>query len=121
MELVKRDQHGQLREFTVDQLEDFLPEGMHVDDLFTVAERQTIVRHELENIRALAEDVYVPGYPSATLYEGQSVLQVCLHCKIVTQMYPLHDAEALKKLGKKWYLSFFKEQPLGKYDVKRAD
>lgn len=113
MEMVKKDQNGQMREFTVDQLEDFLPEGMHVDDLLTVAERQTIVRRELENIRALTEDTHVPGYPSAALYEGQSVLQVCLHDKIATQMYPLHDSEALKKLGKKWYLSFFKKQPFG--------
>lgn len=31
MELVKRDRHGQMREFTVDQLEDFLPEGEPVE------------------------------------------------------------------------------------------
>lgn len=114
MEMVKEDQNGQMREFTVDQLEDFLSEGMHVDDLLTLAERQTIVRHELENVRALAEDTFVPGYPSVALYEGQSILQTCVQCKIINKMYPLHDSEALKKLGKKWYLSLFKEQPFGK-------
>lgn len=62
MELQKRDRADQLREFTVEQLEDFLEDGMTVDDLFTVSERQTMVRHELENIRALVEDVHVPGY-----------------------------------------------------------
>lgn len=46
---------------------------MHVDDLLTTAEKQYIVRHELENIRALTEDDQVPGYPDFRLYEGQSI------------------------------------------------
>jgi anoctamin-10 len=46
---------------------------MHVDDLLTTAEREYIVRHELENIRARKEDEQVPGYPAFRLYEGQSI------------------------------------------------
>lgn len=61
MELRKQDLNGVVREFLVNQLEDFLSEGMTVEDLLTVAERQTIVRHELENIRALAEEKHIPG------------------------------------------------------------
>lgn len=61
MELRKQDVNGLVREFTVNQLEQFMPDGMTVDDLLTVAERQTIVRHELENIRALADDQHIPG------------------------------------------------------------
>lgn len=61
MEIRKEDIHGIVREFTVSQMEEFMPDGMTVDDLLTVAERQTIVRHELENIRALAEDVHISG------------------------------------------------------------
>lgn len=117
MEIVKQDRNGQIREFTVDQLEEFLPEGGHVEDLLTIAERQTIVLHELENIRALAEDMHVPGLPTCTLYEGQSILQVCLHFKIVTKVYPLHDNEALKKLGRKWYMSLFEKQPIGEFAI----
>lgn len=115
MEIVKQDRHGTMREFTVDQLEEFLPEGAHVEDLLTIAERQTIVRHELENIRALPEDLHVPGLPTCTLYEGQSILQVCLHFNIVTKVYPLHDRDALKKLGRKWYMSLFEKQPIGEF------
>lgn len=77
MEMMKEDSAGQMREFTVKQLDDFLPRGMNVEDLFTVADRQTIVRHELENIRALPEDNHVPGFPTVNLYEGQSVFSVC--------------------------------------------
>lgn len=113
MELVKEDRGGVMREFVVNQLEEFLHEGMHVDDLLTTAERQTIVRHELENIRALAEDEHIPGYPTYKLYEGQSIFQVCLKWQIITQVYPLHDQESLKKLGSKWYFSVFGKQPFG--------
>ncbi|XP_021939125.1 anoctamin-10 isoform X2 [Zootermopsis nevadensis] len=84
---------------------------MHVDDLLTTAERQYIVRHELENIRTLKEDDQVPGYPAFRLYEGQSIVQMCLHWKLVKRMYPLHDMEALDKLGKKWYWALFQKQP----------
>ena len=40
-------------------------------------------------------------------------VQVCLHWKLLKRMYPLHDQEALEKLGKKWYRSLFGKQPLG--------
>jgi hypothetical protein len=73
LELKKRDRCGLIREFTVSQLDAFLEDGMHVDDLLTTAERQYIVRHELENIRAQKEEDQVPGYPAFRLYEGQSI------------------------------------------------
>jgi anoctamin-10 len=73
LELRKRDKCGLVREFAVSQLDDFLEDGMHVDDLLTTAEKQYIVRHELENIRALADELHVPGYPALRLYEGQSI------------------------------------------------
>lgn len=114
MELVKEDRNGQLREFTVDQLEEFLPDGMHVEDLFSTYEKQSMIRHELDNIRALPEDDHVPGYPDYTLYEGQSIIQVCIECELIQQMFSLHEPETLKKLGRKWYLSLLRKQPLGK-------
>ncbi|CAH0557355.1 unnamed protein product [Brassicogethes aeneus] len=112
MEMVKTDRNGLMREFAVAQLEEFLPEDMHVDDLLTTSERQTIVRHELENIRALPDEHHVPGFQNYTLYEGQSILQVCQIYKVITGIFPLHDEEALKKLGRKWYRSLFKTQPI---------
>lgn len=117
MDLMKEDRNGVMREFSVSQLEDFLKDGMHVDDLLTESEKQLLVRHELENIRALAEDNHIPGYPSYSLYEGQSIVQVCQMYEIVNKMYPLHNYESLKKLGSSWYLNIFGKQPVGKYDV----
>ncbi|KAI4464863.1 ngep-related [Holotrichia oblita] len=111
MEMVKMDKNGKMREFSVAQLEEFLPDGMMVEDLLTLSERQMIVMHELDNIRALAEDDHIPGYPSYTLYEGQSVMNVCQDCNIIYKVYSLHDRDELKKLGRKWYLSVFRKQP----------
>ncbi|XP_049822312.1 anoctamin-10 isoform X2 [Aethina tumida] len=112
MEMVKTDRNGIMREFIVAELEEFLPNDMHVDDLLTISERQTIIRHELENIRALAEDDHIPGFNSYVLYEGQSICQVCHRHNIILNMFPLHDEEALKKLGNKWYWSFYQKQPI---------
>lgn len=113
MEMIKEDSSGQMREFTVAQLEDFLQDNMHEDDLLTMSERQTIVRHELENIRALPEETHIPGYTTYTLYEGQSILQVCEKWNIIKKCYPLHDEDELKKLGANWYQRLFAKQPIG--------
>lgn len=111
MELMKKDKTGVLREFTVEALEDFLSEDMRIDDLFTIAERQTIIRHEIENVRALTDDKYIPGFPEYHLYSGQSIVQVCLSKNIIKNVYSLHDQEALKKLGGSWCKTLFKKQP----------
>lgn len=75
MELRKSDSAGLVREFVLTELEDFLEDGMDADDLFTTAERQTIVKHELENIRALQDEDHLPGHPSVRVYQGQSICE----------------------------------------------
>lgn len=110
MELKKRDQAGLMREFLFAHLRDFVGEKGSREDLLTTAERQLIVRHELDNIRALSEDPSIPGYPNFRMYEGQSIVQVMMHRALITAMYPLHDEESLKRLSTKWYYS--KVQPI---------
>lgn len=110
MELKKRDQAGLMREFIFAHLRDFVGEKGDREDLLTTAERQLIVRHELDNIRALSEDPSIPGYPNFRMYEGQSIVQVMIHRALVMSMYPLHDKENLKRLSSKWYYS--KHQPI---------
>lgn len=111
LELRKCDTAGLVREFVLTQLEDFLEDGMDADDLFTTAERQSIVKHELENVRALPDEDHLPGYPSVRLYQGQSIFQILVSQGLVEKCYPLHDPETLKKLGRKWYMNFFNNQP----------
>lgn len=115
LEIVKSDRNGVLREFTVNQLEDFVEPGMHVEDFLTTAERQTLVKHELDNIRALPEDAKIPGYMMYELYEGQSIIELCYKLGIIEATYALHDSEHLKKLANVWYKPLFlKQQPFGK-------
>lgn len=61
IDLVKLDPRGRPREFTVASLDDFLTDGTTIDDLLTISDRQTIVLHELENIRALEYEKFIPG------------------------------------------------------------
>lgn len=78
LELRKCDNSGLLREFVLTQSHCFLKDGMSEEDLFTTAEKQTIVKHELENIRVAAGESFLPGYPLLRLYPGQSI------CKYVS-------------------------------------
>lgn len=48
---------------------------MDAEDLFTTAERQTIVLHEFENLRAGSAEGYLPGYEHIKLYPGQSICE----------------------------------------------
>ena len=67
-----------LREFTVADLDNFLYGDVHLDNLLTAAEKQMIILHELENIRALFDDQCVPGYPYLSLFPGQSIRKFAL-------------------------------------------
>ncbi|GBP86664.1 Anoctamin-10 [Eumeta japonica] len=110
-ELVKIDSTGVQREFIASQLDDFLLEGMHVEDLFTTAEKQTLIRQELENLRALSDDKCIHGYITMTLYEGKSIMQTMVDYGLISDIYSLHDKEVLKKLSQEWCMSFT-DQPI---------
>ncbi|KAL1490361.1 hypothetical protein ABEB36_013072 [Hypothenemus hampei] len=112
IELIKMDSQGRPVEFTVAQMDDFLIDGKKVDDLITLAERQSIILHELGNIRALTYEKSVPGYPSMKLYENQAVIPFLQNRQLITKMYPLHDEEQLKKMAGYWYLSRLTKQPI---------
>ncbi|XP_014286688.1 anoctamin-10 isoform X2 [Halyomorpha halys] len=110
LEVRKRDKHGNLREFTMDELSEFT-DVEEMDEFLTTSEKQTIVRHEIENIRALSNESSIVGYPNYPLYEGQSIMMACLYYGIIKKMYPLHDEEAVRKLGARWYKRLFEQQP----------
>ncbi|XP_060240999.1 anoctamin-10 isoform X3 [Meriones unguiculatus] len=110
--LVKECADAAMRAFTYGTRHNF--KGFHDnnDDFLTMAECQFIVKHELENLRARDERM-IPGYPQARLYPGKSLLRRLLTSGIVTQVFPLHDPEALKKLEDEWYTRFaLKYQPI---------
>ncbi|KAM7336789.1 hypothetical protein ACRRTK_002908 [Alexandromys fortis] len=110
--LVKECTDSAMRAFTYGTRHSF--KGFHDnnDDFLTMAECQFIIKHELENLRARDEKM-IPGYPQAKLYPGKSLMRRLLTSGIVTQVFPLHDNEALKKLEDSWYTRFaLKYQPI---------
>ncbi|XP_052042875.1 anoctamin-10 isoform X4 [Apodemus sylvaticus] len=110
--LVKECTDAAMRAFTYGTRHNF--KGFHDNnnDFLTMAECQFIIKHELENLRA-REEKMIPGYPQAKLYPGKSLMRRLLTSGIVTQVFPLHDPEALKKLEDTWYTRFaLKYQPI---------
>lgn len=79
----KKDLKGCLRDFTIQDQSEF---GID-SEILSTAEKEYLVRHELENIRALENEKAVPGYPRIPLYEGQSV---CKYTHIVMRQLPFH-------------------------------
>uniref|UniRef100_G3X1X3 Anoctamin n=1 Tax=Sarcophilus harrisii TaxID=9305 RepID=G3X1X3_SARHA len=110
--LVKECNDNTMRVFTYESRKNFKGFSDDNDDFLTMSECQFIIKHELENLRARDEKM-IPGYPQAKLYPGKSILRRLLTSGLVTQFFPLHDNEALKKLESRWYNRFkLKYQPL---------
>jgi predicted metallopeptidase len=56
-----------------------------LDNFLTMAEKQKIILHEIEAVRATEEDPHIPGYESIKLYAGKSVCK--LHMKYNSNNY----------------------------------
>ncbi|KAK6174389.1 hypothetical protein SNE40_017675 [Patella caerulea] len=115
MEMKKLHVDGHMREVVIHDLQSF--QGS--DDLstfFTKGEKQKILLHEIEGVRAEPLDTNIPGYEQIKLYPGKSILKKYLSRGLVLQFYPLHDEEEIKRLGDEWYQyqKVFSEQPLDK-------
>ncbi|CAG5114785.1 unnamed protein product, partial [Candidula unifasciata] len=85
-------------------------------NFLTMAEKQRVIFKAIESIRASEEELFIPGYPKYLLYPGKSIIKKYLSRQIVINLYPLHDEEALKRLGSEWYTlkNYFRKQPLDK-------
>ncbi|XP_008119508.1 anoctamin-10 isoform X2 [Anolis carolinensis] len=110
--LVKECNDNSMRTFTYTTRKTFRNFAEDNHDFLTMAECQYIIKHELENLRA-KDETMIPGYPQAKLYPGKSIMRRLMTNGILIQIFPLHDAEALKKLGHIWYRQMkFRYQPL---------
>ncbi|XP_025115852.1 anoctamin-10-like isoform X2 [Pomacea canaliculata] len=115
MEMKKKHKDGFHREVTVQDIENF--DGSEdLGSFFTQAEKQRLIFKEIENIRAGELDQHVPGYENIKLYPGKSIIKKYLSRRILLQIYPVHDSEALKRLGDEWYQPHkaFSRQPIDK-------
>lgn len=86
-------------------------ESMIVDDILSASDKQLIIKHALDTIKAQESEKKFPGQDHAELYHGQSIIQAALYEEFIINMYSLHDKEFLKKMGPTWYKSY-KHQPV---------
>nr|XP_020761044.1 anoctamin-10 isoform X2 [Odocoileus virginianus texanus] len=73
--LVKECNDNTMRAFTYGTRHNFKDFDDDNDDFLSMAERQFIIKHELENLRARDEKM-IPGYPQAKLYPGKSLYRI---------------------------------------------
>ncbi|CAH1797955.1 unnamed protein product [Owenia fusiformis] len=98
---------GGNKEFIFDDQECF--EGIEESSTFlTSQERQNIVQHMLNNLRAVEGE----QLGKIRFLEGQAIAPVLLSKNIVSQVLPLHNNETLKSLQCSWVKAFFSKQPL---------
>ncbi|XP_055642087.1 anoctamin-10 isoform X2 [Toxorhynchites rutilus septentrionalis] len=102
MGFMKRTKTGIIRNFNVACLDDFFyDETMTVEDILTPADRQTIIKYALDNIRASQHEHHIPG-TKTQLYHGQSIIQAAQRMEIISNYYSLHDKPRLRKLRHVW-------------------
>ncbi|XP_078073040.1 anoctamin-10 [Mustelus asterias] len=109
---IKEYQDGSMRAFTYHNKEYYKHFTNDDSDFLTMAEKQFIIKRELENLRA-GNETMVPGHPPAKLYPGKSIFRRLQTSGLLIQLYPLHDPAELKKLSFLWYRRVkFSFQPL---------
>ncbi|XP_036399736.1 anoctamin-10 [Megalops cyprinoides] len=79
----------------------------NIDDMqefMTVAERQYVVKYELDSLR-VQKDQYIPGLPEAKglLRARGSIFQKLEKVGVIQAVIPLHDQSQLDSLAKTWY------------------
>ncbi|XP_041375586.1 anoctamin-10-like isoform X2 [Gigantopelta aegis] len=115
MQMRKPHTAGDLREFTISDLENFKGSG-EMSTFFTTAEKQKIILKELNSIRASEFDLHIPGYENYKLYPGKRIVKEYLRREVAVRLFPLHEEEFIDKLGKEWYMprQCCSVQPIGK-------
>ncbi|XP_076826262.1 anoctamin-10-like [Brachyhypopomus gauderio] len=111
--LFKEFKDGTMRGFTNASREDFKDFEGDGDSFLNTAERQYILKHELDMLRAKEKEDYVPGNSEVKLYSGESIIHRLQSDGIILQYFPLHEKELLKKLSRSWYQNIkLSAQPL---------
>ncbi|KAK3565135.1 hypothetical protein QTP86_034392 [Hemibagrus guttatus] len=102
--LCKADKEGNMVLFSYHDRDNF----SNIDDMqkfLTLAERQYIVQHKLESMRAI-KDQRIPGIPGdkGILKSRQNIFQKLQKAGVIQDVFPLCDEKKLHALGKEWYL-----------------
>uniref|UniRef100_A0A3B4EGA6 Anoctamin n=1 Tax=Pygocentrus nattereri TaxID=42514 RepID=A0A3B4EGA6_PYGNA len=101
--LCKADKDGNMITFSFNDLDNF----SSVDDMqkfLTLAQRQYIVKYQLESMRAV-RDQRIPGIAGdkGVLKSRQNIFQKLQKVRVILDVFPLRDEKKLQALGREWY------------------
>ncbi|XP_049578608.1 anoctamin-10 isoform X3 [Syngnathus scovelli] len=109
--LCKTYKNGEMETFSYDNRENFRHSD-NMDMFLTVAEKQYIVKYELEGLRA-RRDVRIPGLADKyALQHRDNIWHKMISAGVVVDTFPLHNKAKLKELSKSWYSGNQLSQPL---------
>uniref|UniRef100_A0A3P9MKJ7 Anoctamin n=1 Tax=Oryzias latipes TaxID=8090 RepID=A0A3P9MKJ7_ORYLA len=109
--LCKTYNTGEMEPFSYNDRDNFRNSN-NMEAFLTLAEREYIVKYELEGLRA-QKDLRIPGLPDKyTLHNRDNIWQKLCSAGVIVDMFPLHNSEKLKQLKEAWYLGNQLSQPL---------
>ncbi|KAJ8272221.1 hypothetical protein COCON_G00110800 [Conger conger] len=76
----------------------------NMQEFLTAAERQFVVKYELDSLN-VEKDQHIPGMPlsKGLLQARESIIQKLQKFGVVLSVFPLHDQRSLDDLAKSWY------------------
>nr|XP_046251369.1 anoctamin-10 [Scatophagus argus]XP_046251370.1 anoctamin-10 [Scatophagus argus]XP_046251371.1 anoctamin-10 [Scatophagus argus]XP_046251372.1 anoctamin-10 [Scatophagus argus] len=103
--------NGDMEAFSYDDRDNF-KDSDNMESFLTLAERQYIVKYELDGLRA-QRDLRIPGLSdSSTLQHRDNIWQKLGSAGVVVDSFPLHKRDKLKDLSEAWYSGNQLAQPL---------
>lgn len=93
---MKPTRSGVMKNFNISCLDDFfIDDSMAIDNVLTVADRQMIIKHAVDNIKATEIEKFIPGYENVLLYHGKSLIHACMEQGLIVNMFSLRDTVSM--------------------------
>ncbi|KAM9853881.1 anoctamin-10 isoform 1-T2 [Aulostomus maculatus] len=109
--LCRTYESGDMEAFSYDDRDNF-KDSDNMEVFLTLAERQYIVKYELDGLRA-QRDLRIPGLPdSCSLQHRDNIWQKMGSAGVILDTFPLHHRDQLKALSDSWYSGNQLAQPL---------
>ncbi|XP_044212045.1 anoctamin-10 [Thunnus albacares] len=103
--------NGDMEAFSYNDRERF-KDSDNMEVFLTLAEREYIVKYELDGLRA-QRDLRIPGLPdNYTLQHRDNIWQKLGSAGVIVDTFPLHKHDKLKDLSEAWYSGNQLAQPL---------
>lgn len=92
LEIMKKTKSGVMKNFNISCLDDFFLDGnTDVDNVLTAADRQLIIKHALDSIKANEYEKHLPGMENVQFYHGQSIIAACMEEGVIECVYALQN------------------------------